>query len=286
MGGRNLIPYGFALAGLALLCIMDALLKEVGSRYPTFQLALVRFLCGSLWALAAVAILRPGFPSRETIRINALRGTIGAFTATTFFYAIQTLPLADAIAISFVSPLFLALFGALILGEKIGRFTGIGLAIGFGGMVVMAFGQGMGGTALHFPGVAAALASAVLYAMSMTLLRQRAQQDALVIIVLFQNIVPATILVLPGLFVWVPMRAGDLVFFLAIGGLGLAGHLLMAMAFKRAEAARLAPTEYSALLYAAVLGFVFFGEVPGLATLAGSGLIILGTTVAMRQRGH
>lgn len=286
MKRNSTLPFAFALCGLALLCIMDALLKEVGARYPTFQLTLVRFLCGSLWAIGAVVILRPAFPSGETIRINALRGTIGAFTATTFFYAIQTLPLADAIAISFISPLFLALFGALILHEKIGRFTGIGLGVGFGGMVIMAFGQGMGGATLHLPGVAAALASAVMYAMSMTLLRQRAQQDALIIIVLFQNMVPAVILLIPGLFVWVPMSAFDLMFFVVIGGLGLAGHFLLAMAFKRAEAARLAPAEYSALLYAAALGYVFFGEVPGLATWLGSGLIILGTIVAMRQRTH
>jgi drug/metabolite transporter (DMT)-like permease len=286
MKRNEALPFIFALCGLALLCIMDALLKDVGARYPTFQLALVRFLCGSLWAISAVAILRPAFPSSETIRINALRGTIGAFTATTFFYAIQTLPLADAIAISFISPLFLALFGALILREKIGRYTGVGLIVGFGGMLVMAFGQGMGGAVLHLPGVAAALASAVMYAMSMTLLRQRAQQDALIIIVLFQNIVPATILLIPGIIVWVPMRPSDILMFLTIGGLGLAGHFLLAMAFKRAEAARLAPTEYTALLYAAALGYVFFGEVPGLATWLGSGLIMLGTFVAMRQRAH
>jgi S-adenosylmethionine uptake transporter len=284
MRGPHTTPFLLALSGLALLCVMDALLKEVGARYPTFQLALVRFLCGTLWAVAAVAVLRPAFPSHETIRINALRGTIGAFTATTFFYAIQTLPLADAIAFSFLAPLFLALFGALILGETVGRQTGIGLVAGFGGMVVMAFGQGMGGGALHLPGVAAAIASAIAYAFGLTLLRQRAQQDALVIIVLFQNAVPALLLLLPGLSVWVPMRGSDLTLFLMIGGLGLFGHLLMAMAFKRAEAARLAPTEYSALLFAAVLGYVFFGEVPGIPTFLGSALIIIGTMVAMRQR--
>ncbi|MCA3599495.1 MAG: DMT family transporter [Methylobacterium sp.] len=269
---------------------MDAVIKAVGARYPTFQLAFLRFLAGTLWTVGAVAILRPAFPSRETIRVNSLRGVIGVVTATSFFYALQTLPLAETIAFSFLSPLFLAFFGALILGEAIRRETFSGLVLGFVGMLAMTFGHGLttGGplisAGLHLPGVLAAIGSAISYAFGLVLLRQRAQQDALIIIVLFQTSVPTLLLIGPAWWVWQPVPGGDLWLFLAIGGLGLCGHMLLANAFKRAEASRLAPSEYSALLIAAILGYAFFGEVPGIATLVGAMLVISGTVIAMRGK--
>lgn len=281
-------PFLLALGGIALLCVMDALIKAAGARYPTFQLAFLRFSAGLLWTLAAVIVLRPGLPSREAIRINTMRGVIGLFTATSFFYGLQTLPLAEAIAFSFLSPLFLALFGALILGEAIGRGTAWGLLFGFLGMLVMTFGGGLlqgsmlFGHGLHLPGVAAAVASAISYAFGLVLLRQRAQQDALILIVLFQTLIPAVLIAGPAWWVWQPVKPGDLAIFTAIGGFGLAGHLLMANAFKRAEAARLAPAEYSALVIAAALGAIFFAEMPSLVTFAGAGLVIFGTAIAMR----
>jgi S-adenosylmethionine uptake transporter len=214
-------------------------------------------------------------------------------TATTFFYSLQTLPLAEAIAFSFLSPLFLALFGAMILGEAIGRSTLYGLGFGFAGMLVMTFGPSLAGglgTALagskplHLPGVAAAVLSAISYAFGLVLLRQRAQQDALVIIVLFQTMVPATLLAIPAMLVWKPAPMADVPLFLAMGALGLCGHLLIAKAFATAEAARLAPSEYSALIFASIFGYAFFSEIPGLATLIGSTLVIAGTLVAIGRR--
>jgi drug/metabolite transporter (DMT)-like permease len=285
------LPFLLAIGGIAVLCIMDAVIKAAGTRYPTFQLAFLRFVAGFIWTIAAVAILRPAFPSRETIRVNTLRGVIGLITATSFFYALQTLPLAETIAFSFLSPLFLALFGSLILGEAIRRETLGGLGLGFIGMLVMTFGHGLttGGplisAALHIPGVLAAIGSAISYAFGLVLLRQRAQQDALILIVLFQTTVPAILLAGPAWWVWKPLASGDLWLFAAIGGLGLCGHMLLAHAFKRAEASRLAPAEYSALVMAAVLGYAFFGEVPGLATLVGALLVISGTIIAMRAKG-
>jgi S-adenosylmethionine uptake transporter len=293
MSASARLPFAFAIGGIAILCGMDALIKEAGARYPTFQLAFLRFCAGFLCTSLAVIWLRPGFPSRETIRVNALRGALGAFTATTFFYSLQTLPLAEAIAFSFLSPLFLALFGALILREAIGRSTVYGLGFGFAGMLVMTFAPSLAGglgsvlagsKPLHLPGVGAAILSAVSYAFGLVLLRQRAQQDALVIIVLFQTMVPATLLTIPALLVWQPVPASDIPLFLAMGALGLFGHLMMAKAFATAEAARLAPSEYSALIFASILGYVFFSEVPGLATLAGLTLVIAGTVLAMGRR--
>lgn len=283
----RLPPAILAILGIGVLSAMDVLIKLVGARYPTFQLVFLRFSFGFVIAAAVWLWMRTPLPTREAAKANTLRGFIGLVTATSFFYALQTLPLAETIAFSFLSPLFLAGFGVMLLGEKLAKSVMIGLAVGFGGMVVMVLGQGQLGTAiLPISGILAAVGSAVTYALSLTLLRQRAQQDNLITIVTFQHIVPCFMMAIPAIVVWVPPTPQDLAIFGAMAIMGVCGHLLMGMAFRRAEASRLAITEYSALLYATVLGFIFFDELPGIATLAGTVLIIIGTLIAMRQRAN
>ncbi len=282
----RLHPAVLAILGIGVLSAMDVLIKLVGSRYPTVQLVFLRFSIGFVVAAGVWLWLRPPRPTREAIKANTLRGFIGLATATSFFYALQTLPLAETIAFSFLSPLFLAGFGVVLLGEKLKTGILIGLATGFAGMVVMVFGQGMTGKALPLAGVLAAVGSAVTYALSLTLLRQRAQQDALITIVAFQHIVPALVMAIPAIVVWVEPTPMELAMYIAMAIMGVGGHLLMGMAFRRAEASKLAITEYSALLYATALGFIFFDEVPGLATLAGTALIVVGTLLAIREHAN
>lgn len=280
----RLPPMALAILAIGVLSAMDALIKIVGARYPTVQLVFLRFAFGLVVAGSLWLWMRPGRPTREAVKANLLRGVIGLATATSFFYALQTLPLAETIAFSFLSPLFLTAFGILLLKEKLVPRLLVGLAIGFGGMVVMVLGQGAGGRNLPLPGVLAAIGSAVTYALSLTLLRQRAQQDALITIVTFQHIVPAVLMAAPAAAVWVKPDGQDLLIYAVIALMGVAGHLLMGMAFKRAEASKLAVAEYSALIYAAALGFLVFSEIPGLATLAGTALIVAGTALAMREQ--
>ena len=279
-------PALISIAGIGVLSAMDLLLKIVGARHPTFQLVFMRFAFGLAFALLTWAALRPALPDRAAIRANLMRGTIVTFTGTFFFFALQTLPLAEAVALSFLSPLFLALFGALILGEKVGPLTIAGLVFGVIGMLVMTLGKRAVGMPLYIPGALAAIASAVSMALALVLLRQRAQKDALITIIVFQNAVPAAMMAIPAYSVWTTPALSDLGIFTIIGMLGIVGHLLLGLAFKRAEAARLAPTEYSALIFAVFFGFAFFDEMPGLITLAGVVLIVIGTALAMRQDGH
>jgi S-adenosylmethionine uptake transporter len=158
-----------------------------------------------------------------------------------------------------------------------------GLGAGFAGMLVIVAGQtglSFGGS---FSGVAAVLVSAVTYALSMVLLRARAQTDPVVTIVTIQNVAPAAILLVPALLVWQQPSPADWGVLTLLGTLGVLGHLLMARAYAKAQAARLAPLEYTALLWASLFGFAFFGEVPTPTTLAGAALIIGGAVVASRR---
>ncbi len=273
-----------AAAGIAVLSIMDAVIKGMSAYYPTFQVAFLRFMCGSLVVAGVVAVLRPGWPNRETVAANAIRSVIAVVTALSFFYALGQLPLAETLVLSFLSPMFIALFGMLMLRERVdARIVGA-IAIGFIGTLVVVFGQTEEtGAARSWAGVTAALVSAITYALSLVLLRQRAQRDKFLHIVIFQNIGPFVLVAPFGLWAWQPLDYAHLAWFMLMGVLGVIGHVLMATAFAKAEAARLAPLEYTALIWAAVIGYAAFGEVPTLATLAG-GVLIIGAALVTSHR--
>src|SRR6185503_2883392 len=141
---RDIMKFGPALraaAGIAVLSIMDAFIKGMSAYYPTLQVALLRFACGSLVVTVVVAVLRPGWPSRETVAANSLRSVIAVVTAVSFFYALGQLPLAETLVLSFLSPMFIALFGMLLLRERVdARIVGA-IAIGFAGTLVVVLGQ-------------------------------------------------------------------------------------------------------------------------------------------------
>ena len=273
-----------ATAGIAVLSGMDADIKGMAAHYPVLQVAFLRFVFGTLVAAGVVAVLRPGWPSRETTMANGLRSVIAVLTATTFFYALSELPLAETLVLSFLAPMFVALFGLVLLREPVGGRVVAALAAGFAGTLVVVLGQGAEGAGERsWTGVAAALASAVLYALSIVLLRQRAQRDRYVHIVLFQNVGPMLLISPFGLAAWQTPSLPHVGWFLAIGVLGVLGHILMATAFARAEAARLASLEYTALIWAALIGYAVFDEVPTLATLVGGALIVGAALITSRR---
>lgn len=273
-----------AAAAIAVLSGMDAVIKGMAAHYPVFQVTFLRFFCGAIVAVGVVIALRPGWPSRETVVANGMRSVVAVLTATTFFYALQQLPLAETLVLSFLAPMFVAVFGTLLLRERVDGRIVAALAVGFLGTLVVVLGQSQDGAAARsWTGVAAALGSAVLYALSVVLLRQRAQRDNFIHIVAAQNIGPMLLIAPFGVSVWQTPAAPHLAWFMLMGVLGVIGHILMATAFAKAEAARLASLEYTALIWAALFGYVAFAEVPTLATLGGGALIIGAALLANRR---
>lgn len=280
-------PILLVIAADGLLSLMDAIIKGLTGRYSTLQIAWLRFVSGLIWAAVLVAAMRPGWPGRETIVFNATRSVLVVATATTFFYALGALPLAEAIALSFVSPLFIVLFGVMLLGERFDARIGIALVIGLAGMLLIA-GARVGDASYSsdaWLGAGAAVVSAVVYGLNIVLLRARATRDPLPTIVLFQNLGPALLLAVPAAAVWVTPTTSDLALFVCIGAVGVVGHYLLAQAFAGAEAARLAPVTYVSLAWGTLFGYLFFAELPSLAALAGAALIVAGTFATRRRSG-
>lgn len=273
-------PVLHAVLAIAFLSGMDAIIKGLVAGLPVLEVTWMRYLVGSAVMGAIAAAARPGWPSAETLRANAARAVIVVVTAVSFFYALGQLPLAETLIISFVSPTFTALLAALILGERIERRVLVALAAGFAGVaVIVAAGLGTDGAAPDgrqgsLLGVAAVIVASLGYSASNVLLRARAQRDPLLLIVLIQNVAPCLMLAGPAALVWRMPAGRELVLLACVGTLGVAGHLLLARAYAKAEATRLAPLDYTALIWALVFGFLAYGEVPNAWTLLGGALIL------------
>jgi drug/metabolite transporter (DMT)-like permease len=281
---RNAIA--IAVAAIFLLTVMDSLIKSLSGAFSALQILYFRNATGLVCAAALFLWLRPGWPDRAQLGNHALRTAIMGCTGLMFFYALGQMPLAELFVYTFTAPMFVALFGALLLKERLTGPVAMGLALGFSGIVLIVatdpaarFG---GGSPL---GLAAALLSPVTYAFAMVLLRRQAGGEPAARIVFLQSALMSLVLV-PLMAPSTPLPQGlDLWKVLGLGVLGTAGNLLLAVAFKRAEAAKVAVSEYTGLIWAAVLGYVFFAETPRAMVWIGGSLVIAGCVVVARGKG-
>ncbi|MDF2995149.1 MAG: protein of unknown function transrane [Xanthobacteraceae bacterium] len=269
-------PAASAVAGIGLLSVMDGLVKFVGANHSTFQVSALRYAFGAAVAFAIFRAAGTPWPNLATFKPHAWRSIVVAVTSVTFFYSIMTLPLAVALSLSFTSPIFIALFAALLLHERPGGQIVIALGLGFIGVLVVLWAQLDSAGDASLLGIAAALVSSFSYALSMVALKSRAARDPITTIVLLQNAL-AGLWLAPVAVAQFTMPSGiELLVFLMIGVLGSCGHLCMAWAYGRADASRLGVFEYTAFVWAVAIGFLVFAEIPTLGTLTGAALIVTG----------
>jgi drug/metabolite transporter (DMT)-like permease len=278
-------PVVLATMGVFLLTAMDAVVKAQMQTHPVIVAVCMRFAMGGLVAFAVVAWFKPPKPTEAEVKANLLRVPLVVATAGSFFLAISLLPLAEAISLAFLSPCFIAILGVIWLRERLDRSIIMALIGGLAGMVVMLWPMLQAGFTGSLLGVAAVLFSDFTYAINIILLRKLAMQQHPATIVAFQNIGPALLLAPFAIWQWSSPSLTDVAMFLIAGALGVAGHLLLTQAFSKANASRLAPTEFTSLIWAALIGFAFFAEVPTLYTWAGAALIIAGSLALARKQG-
>jgi S-adenosylmethionine uptake transporter len=280
---RNAIA--IATLGILLLTIMDAVIKSLTAEFSALQIMYFRNVTGLACAGIIFAIVKPGWPSREQLKNHALRSSIMMCTGLMFFYALGQIPLAELFVYTFTAPMFVALFGTLLLKERLTGPVMTGLLLGFVGIVAIIttdpsarFGSG------SRSGLAAALLSPILYALAMVLLRRQAGIEPVSRIVFLQSLLISLVIVPLAVFT-TPLPTGVTVWkVLALGVLGTAGNYLLAIAFKKAEAAKVAVSEYTGLIWAAILGYVFFSETPRMMVWVGAALVIAGCLIVARGR--
>lgn len=288
---------GSVLIAIAILTLMDAGIKLMAGTFGTPQILVMRYGAGFLVAtvlfVGLLAFGRVHLPTWRSLVRSFQRSLLVTLVAACFFYALAVIPLAEATAIAFTAPLYLALLGWLILKEPVDGKTWIAILIGLAGVGVIsssAFANGFSGALGGY--IAAAIAS-FAYAVALVLTRLHAASDPVPTMIMLQSgfsgllALPLLALTFAGMAIdgrsFIALDAGWLWFALGIGFLGTCGHLFMTYGFKHAPAAKLGPMEYTSLLWAAFYGFVFFQEVPGVRLLIGSALIVVGTWIVIRK---
>ena len=229
--------------------------------------------------------MRAKRPSRAALRIHLIRGLLSSVMGILFFWGLARVPLAQGIALSFVAPLIALYLAALILKEKIERRAILASFLGFAGVLVILSVQAreaMGSEALW--GALSILGSAVLYAWNIILMRQQALVAKPVEIAFFMAlIVSGCYLALAPFLAVVPPRGGAARRSPAAAVLGFGSLMLLSWAYARAEAQYLAPVEYTAFIWAALFGTLFFAEPVRPLTLAGALMIVAACLIAARR---
>lgn len=270
---------------LAVFCgtVMDALIKHVSAEMDLLTIVFWRF------ALAAVFVAIPFFasgrrlPGWRATRFHAMRGAIHVTAAFLFFYALGKLALAEVTVLGFTAALLILPVARVLLGEKIHALSALAGLVGFVGVIVTLSG-GDFATSLtddRLIGFGAVMISACCYAVSIVLLRMRAALDGGFAVALYANLFPALFFAPIAFTFGEPARLGDAPLLLFIAFFGMMIWVFMTSAYARAPAQRLAPIEYTALIWSALIGWLVFKEEPSTALWIGAALIILACMIVL-----
>jgi drug/metabolite transporter (DMT)-like permease len=274
------------IAGAFFFSLMSALVKVAGARFPTFELVFARSLV--VLVISGVALARSGTPVRgREPRLLVLRGVLGFTALSCFYYAVIHLPLAEATVIQYTNPVWTTLIAAVVLREWIGgRQVGLAL-LSLAGVVLVARPGALFGArvdALDPGAVGVALAGAIFSAAAYVTVRRLKGETAMVVV--FHFAAWSTALSLPMLLRDAVMPRGwDWGLLLAIGVTTHLGQIYLTLGLQREAAGRAMTVAYLQIVFAALLGIVLFGDVPGGLSILGAALIVVVTILLARTTG-
>ncbi|MDP6815191.1 MAG: DMT family transporter [Alphaproteobacteria bacterium] len=267
---------GIALMNLAMLLLacMDGLSKHLAANYAVPQILCVRFLIFCLFALAIARppSLRAAFRSHHPY-LQIARSLVITVEVAVFVLAFRYLPLADTHAIAGIAPLLVTALAMPFLGERVGPRRWTAVAIGFLGLLIIV----RPGLTVLNPAAAIPLLGAALWAAYQILMRKVSDDDAATSL-LYMAVVGALVMSILAPFYWRPPDAQGWALMILLGLTGSLGHLILIMAFRAAPASTLQPFHYVVLIWATMVGYLAFDDLPDIWTILGA-LVIAGSGI-------
>lgn len=276
-------PAGAGIAlyslGVFFFAVNDALGKWLIADYSAGQLMAMRSIGAA--AVLAVMLWRSGTSLRVSgqYRLHAFRILCSAGDTFAFYYATRALPLADVMAFYMAAPLIIVALSGLLLGERVGLVRWIAVACGFVGVLIAL----RPGHAALSPSALLALGGAGLFALTITVTRKLRGTDWLTLTayqVLGTGAVGALTLVLD----WTTPDLTDLALMFVVGIVSMLCFMAITRALGLAPASLLAPLQYTSIVWAALMGWMVWGDVPGATTLLGVAVIIVSGLFALRAK--
>lgn len=271
---RRLSPPLRAMLWMILACfifsILNALIRATSAHLHPFQVAFFRNLFGLVFMLPW--LLRVGLTGLQTGRFKLYfwRVVVGLASMLTWFYALALLPFAQAIALSFAAPLFATIMAGTMLGETVRARRWTATLVGFAGVLIIVR-PGLTGVST---GAGLALVSAALSSISVIVVKQLSRTESINAVVTYMVLLMTPMSLLPALFYWQWPPIAVWPFLVGMGLAGTLGHLCYVRALQMAEASAIMPYDYTRLLFAAVIGWIFFAEVPDFWTWVGAAVIV------------
>ncbi|WP_311195442.1 DMT family transporter [Xanthomonas indica] len=267
------------LASTMAFGLMVVAIRLASAHLSTLQIAFFRNLFGLLFLLPM--LLRPGRPLPRTAQLPRylLRTAIGLVSMLAGFWAIGHLPLSQAIALSYSTPLFATLAAALWLGETVRLRRWLAVLCGFVGVLLIV----RPGAAAFSPGTLVAVLAAVMSALVAIQIKQLARVDDANTVVFYTYAFWVPMSLLPALFVWRWPQGIDWLWLLATGLFGTLGQLLWTHALRLGEVSALTPISFTQLPLVALFGWWLFDEAPDGGTVLGA-LVILSANAYIAHR--
>jgi drug/metabolite transporter (DMT)-like permease len=259
------------LLSTVFLGTSDATSKYLSSTLPSIEIAWLRFL---VFVLIMVPAMLPGTPlyalrSRRP-GLQLMRAMALLASSLLFISGLRFLPIAEASATSFVSPLFVTALSIFLLGENVGLRRWVATAVGLIGVLII---LRPGSSAFH-PAAFFPIVSAFAWACTLIMTRMMSGRERTVTTMTWSSVAGLCILSALVPLVWVAPSWHDVLFGILIGVASTAGQWIVVLAFRYADASVLAPFSYTQLLWVSLLGFLIFGEVPDVWTVCGAGIVV------------
>ncbi len=274
---------GFMLVAVASFAGMDAVLKVLSTTYPALQVGALRGASSLPFVLASVAVTRR-WRELTVVRweLHLVRGVLALVMLWGFVAAVSVLSLADAYAIFFIAPLIVTAVAVPLLKEHVDWRRWVAIGVGLSGVLWM---LQPGGSALNIYGAIGALASAVAYAFASVSVRVMTKTESTVSLVFWFLVLLTLFAGLLSIPNWVPIRADHWPWLALLGVFGALGQHFITEAFRNAPASVIAPFEYTAMLWAVAIDWVFWDAWPASRIWAGAALVIAcGLYLIWRER--
>ncbi|MGE0564292.1 MAG: DMT family transporter [Pseudolabrys sp.] len=280
---QRLIGIALMCGALACFAVLDTIAKYLGTHMDVLQVVWARYTSAIVLTLFIYnPISHPGLLRSGQPWVQFGRGWVLIGSTLFNFLALRWLQLDEALALAFMTPFFVAILSGPILNEWIGWRRWSAIVVGFCGVLLITR-PGFGG--MH-PAAFISIAAAVCYALYAILTRIAARTDSNETSLFYGNLLGAAVMLPVIPFVWTPPESLFVTgLMIATGILGSVGHFMLISGHRLAPAALLSPFIYTQLIWVIALGYLVFGQVPTLWTLAGASIVIAsGLYMLYRER--
>lgn len=256
-------------ASTVMFASMHAAIRHLSSELSPLQIAFFRSFFGLIVFLPLAIKTRFGFMHTDRLGLHVTRAVLNVVSMLMFFSALAITPIARVTALSFTSPLFMAVISVLVLGEVMRVRRWAATILGFVGAIIII----RPGIAEIDTGSMLVLGSALSWAVCMAFIKMLGRTDSSMTITGYATLLMAILSLAPALMVWKWPEPHAWLWLMFIGVIGTFGQLAVAEALKQADATAVMPFDFLKLIWATLLGFVLFSELPDTFTWIGAAVI-------------